>query len=117
MKFKTRTHKFNAQPVVIDGIRFPSKGHAAFDGSLVLDLKAGKIDGFEREVPFILPAKIKFILDYVITDIDKQKYHVDFKGYQTDVYKIKKKLVEYFYGIKIIEVSATCYDFRRLAKL
>lgn len=46
----------------------------------------------------------KYIADFKVTYADGRVEIVDVKGVRTDVYRLKKKLVEAQYGIKIIEV-------------
>lgn len=46
----------------------------------------------------------KYIADFMVEYADGHIEYIDVKGFRTDVYKIKKKLVEAIYGIKIIEI-------------
>jgi len=47
----------------------------------------------------------KYLLDFEVIYADGRTEYVDVKGISTDVYKIKKKLVEACYPIKIKEVK------------
>ena len=48
--------------------------------------------------------KISYIADFSYISVKDNKLHViDVKGFKTDVYKLKKKLFEYKYGIEIEE--------------
>lgn len=47
----------------------------------------------------------KYLLDFEVTYGDGRIEYVDVKGIATDVYRIKKKLVEALYPIKIKEVK------------
>lgn len=73
----------------------------------------GKISNLKRQVPFVLvPAfnlnkkryrSMSYIADFTYTENGTQVVE-DVKGIRTDVYKIKKKLMAYIYGIEIKEV-------------
>lgn len=80
--------------------------------------RAGAIQDLQSQVPFILiPAQYlevngknkcveracKYIADFVYTENGKRIVE-DTKGFKTDVYKIKRKLMLYKYGIRIREV-------------
>jgi hypothetical protein len=57
---------------------------------------------------FINGKKIfSYFLDFQVQYGDGRIEYVDAKGVLTDVYRIKKKAVEAYYGIKITEVKAT----------
>jgi hypothetical protein len=76
--------------------------------------QAGEIHDLKMQVPFTLIETFKLqdktyrktIYKADFTFIDKEgKYHViDVKGIKTDVYKLKKKLMAWKYGIEIEEV-------------
>ena len=98
--------KSGAQPVVIDGIRFPSKKEGRRYKELKLLERAREIMELERKPNY----------DLVVNGIKITTYQGDFqyfekgqpitedtKGYQTREYKIKKKLMLALYGIKIRE--------------
>lgn len=61
----------------------------------------------EYQVPFKVTVRnshiCKYLLDFRVTYADDHIEHHDVKGYATEVYKLKKKLVEAIYGIKILE--------------
>ena len=100
----------------VDGIVFDSKAEAKRYAELRLLEKANKIYNLNLQPKF----------DCVVEGEKICTYHVDFeywirngdflpddkyicedvKGFRTQVYKIKKKLVEALHGIKIIEVKA-----------
>lgn len=48
--------------------------------------------------------KCTYIADFVYKDKDGNEVVEDVKGFRTDVYKIKKKMMRYRYGIEIQEV-------------
>ena len=51
-----------------------------------------------------------YICDFVIRDSDGFGIYLDTKGYKTPMYKLKKKMVEANYGIKICEASKVTED-------
>lgn len=62
------------------------------------------ISFFLRQVPMHLPGGVKYVCDYLIFWSDGNVSFEDVKGYRTDLYKAKKKIVEAKYPIKIEEV-------------
>lgn len=107
--------KYYSRKVIIDGIKFDSKKEGNRYLELKLLLKAGKIRDLELQKKFELLPKYKinnktiraisYIADFVYWDISKNEMIIeDTKGFKTEVYKMKKKLFEYKYGIEIKEV-------------
>lgn len=105
--------KYKNARTEIDGILFASKAEAQYYVDLKLALAEGKIAHFERQVPFTLQERyvspstgrvvrpMVYISDFVITGLDGDEAIVDVKGasgYQTEVFKIKKKLFEPKFG-------------------
>ena len=126
-------HKFHAREVWHDGIRFPSTG----EGDRYLFLKDcqrnGKISGLKLQVPFQLypavyeektlkrgPRKgqvvngrlvwegVSYICDFVYTLPDGRCVVEDFKGVQTPVFKLKRRLMHELLGIDIKIVKRPC---------
>lgn len=108
-KSRGRRSKYGAQPVNIDGLRFDSKKEAARWNQLVLLERAGVIQGLRRQVPFVLIDKskygraIKYVADFSYMQ-DGVEIVEDAKGYRTDVYKLKKRMLAERYGIIVKEV-------------
>ena len=105
--------KYKNARTEIDGILFASKAEAQYYVDLKLALAEGKIAHFERQVPFTLQERyvspstgrvvrpMVYISDFVVTGLDGDEAIVDVKGasgYQTEVFKIKKKLFEPKFG-------------------
>jgi len=67
-----------------------------------------RVLSYELQVPFQIILNginiCKYIADFKVLYCDGRIEIVDVKGVKTDIYKIKKKLVEAQYGIKIIEL-------------
>ena len=105
------SHKYHAIPTVLDGVRFASQAEARRYRELTLLQAAGEIDRLECQPRFPL----------VVNGVKVGEYRGDFrytetatgrvvtedvKGVRTQVYTLKKRLVEALYGVKIAEVEA-----------
>ena len=77
--------------------------------------KSGKIKDLELQKEYILQdnfklgkktiRKITYRADFSYFSTEDDKLHVvDVKGYRTEVYRIKKKMFEYKYGIELEEI-------------
>ena len=97
-------HKFNAIRTEIDGIKFASKKEAKRFIALQQLQKAGEITFFLRQVPVHIPGGLKYVCDYVVFWADGHVSVEDVKGFKTDTYILKKKLVEHNYPIAIQEI-------------
>lgn len=96
----TRSNKYGAKPVVVDGVRFASKAEAKRDAELILLEKAGKISFLHRQRKFDIVINGKKICRYVAdwAYVENHKAVVeDKKGVQTPAFKIKWKLCQALY--------------------
>lgn len=104
---KTKS-KFGNIRTMYKGDVFDSKHEAFFARDLDFRVKGKDIKSYERQVRFpIIINGIKicdYIADFVIAHKDGSQEVVDCKGKTTDVYRLKKKLVEAIYKIRITEV-------------
>lgn len=112
-----RKNKYGANKVTLqDGTKFDSQREANRYYELRLLERAGRIENLRRQVKFVLiPAQrdkrgklleyeCSYIADFCYFDTMLGKEVVeDCKGYKTDVYKIKKKMMLHFHGITIME--------------
>lgn len=96
-------HKFGAVQTIRDGMKFPSKREARYYDQLKLEVKAGLVSFFLRQVPFHLPGGVKFVLDFLVFRSNGTVELIDTKGRRTQQYIDKKKLVEALYPVEIIE--------------
>ena len=102
--------KYHAQPVTLHGQRFDSRKESQRYLDLLLLQRAGEISDLERQVAFTLFEKskygraVKYIADFTYTDRQGQRIIEDAKGYRTDVYKLKKRMMAELLGIEIKEV-------------
>jgi len=98
-----KTHKFHAKPTTIDNINFQSKKEANYYQVLKMAQQSGDLLFFLRQIPFDLPGGVKYRVDFVEFWKNGDIHFVDIKGMITDTYKMKKKMVEDLYPIKIEE--------------
>lgn len=108
-----KRNKYLAVKVIRDGIKFDSKKECKRYAELKLLVKAGEIQSFIHQVPFIYEIEgkkmFKYIADYVIINNDGSKRVEDVKGFDkktkkyrtTPLFNLKKKLIEAQYKIKI----------------
>lgn len=104
---KKTDSKYHAEKTKIDGIQFDSKKEADYYCELKMLKMAGEVKEIDRQVVFeLLPSykrngktvrAITYRADFVVTYRDGSKNVIDVKGYQTDVYKLKKKMLLYRY--------------------
>lgn len=98
-------HKYRAEQVQCDGIRFPSKIEADYYKKLLILKKSGDIIFFLRQVPFHLPGNVKYLADFLEFWKNGDVVFTDVKGMPTPLYITKKKLVESLYPVTINVVT------------
>lgn len=93
-----------------DGTVYDSKKEYKRHMELMLLQRAGEISDLKRQVPYELIPKqdgeraVTYVADFVYKDARTGEEVVeDCKGFKTDVYKLKRKMLRYKYGIKILE--------------
>ena len=100
--------KYKSVKEVVDGITFASRHEARRYRQLRLMEKAKAIQDLHLQVTFPLikqskyGREIKYIADFVYYE-DGHMVVEDAKGYHTDVYKLKKRMMAEVYGIEIKE--------------
>ena len=107
-----RGNKYHSKKTTIDGIEFDSAKEAKRYTKLRDMEKAGEIQGLRLQVPFeILPSfecdgvkyrGMKYIADFVYYRNGKQVVE-DCKGFKTQEYRLKKKLMAYINHVNIEE--------------
>lgn len=106
--------KYHNKKVTLDGIKFDSKREANRYRELQLMEQAGVIQNLRKQVKFeLIPSqrvngrcverKCSYKADFVY-DEDGKTIVEDVKGYRTDDYRIKRKLMLWVHGIQIREV-------------
>ena len=125
MFYRRNGSKYNATKTVIDGEVFDSRKEARRYQELLVLLNTGAIFDLQRQVKFVLipaqrepdiigpkggrkPGKviereISYIADFMYSKNGKIVVE-DVKGIRTKEYILKRKMLLYFYGIRIEEV-------------
>lgn len=89
-----------------DGIVYDSKKEMLRGQQLDLLQKAGEISGLRRQVRLRIEVDGQKICDYVADFVyyeNGKQVTEDVKGFQTPIYRLKKRLVEVALGIEIWE--------------
>ena len=105
-----KRHKFNAiQVITSNGIRFQSKLEYSYYKYLKILQSTGKVSFFLRQVPLHLEISdvnvTKYVIDFQVFWSDSTVTFVDVKGVETDMYILKKKMVEAAYPITITVIK------------
>lgn len=106
-----RRSKYGNLKTEYNGYVYMSKKEANYAQELDYLMKAKdlkeKVISFTRQVPFqvIMNGKkiCKYLADFKVIYADGHEEIIDVKGVRTQMYSLKKKLVEAQYGIEIIE--------------
>jgi Fe2+ or Zn2+ uptake regulation protein len=118
-------NKYRNTKTIVDGITFDSRKEASRYRELKLLLEAGSISNLRCQEKFVLipvqrepdiigvrggvkkgkviEKECSYLADFVYEE-DGQTVVEDTKGFRTKDYIIKRKLMLYFYGIKIKEI-------------
>lgn len=120
--------KYHNERTTVDGIVFDSRKEANRYRELKLLEKAGEISDLRRQVKYeLIPAQyemgtrirgnhvstvercvekaVNYYADFVYKDkMTEETVVEDVKGMKTEVYKLKKKLMRWRYGIEVKEV-------------
>lgn len=106
--------KYGNRKIIRDGIEFDSIKECQRYCELKLMQRAGLISGLQMQVPFeLIPSQridgkvveraVNYIADFVYQQ-NGLKVVEDTKGMRTKDYIIKRKLMLYVHGIRIVEV-------------
>lgn len=100
----------NAKRKVLNGLEFDSTREARRYQDIAIMQTAGHVRELRRQVPYPIYVKGIFVCDWRADFVYEQKdgdrwirIVEDSKGWKTDVYKLKKKLIEAEYGFRIKE--------------
>jgi Protein of unknown function (DUF1064) len=101
-------NKYGNRKTEVDGFIFDSKREANRYQELKLWERSGEISRLELQPAFdllVMGGKSvgKYIADFRYLKDGKEVIE-DVKGMKTDIYRLKKKIVEAVYGFKIVEV-------------
>ena len=105
--------KYNNKRVMLDGEWFDSMREAARWSELRLMERVGEIRELRRQVPFeLIPQQtikghkvrpIRYIADFVYIDKNGSQVVEDVKGMLTQVYRLKRRMLIWLYGIEVKE--------------
>lgn len=109
-----KKNKYHNIKVEYKGIKFDSVKEMKYYQLLEYRQKIGEIKNLKLQVPYeLIPTykinnktirKTQYKADFTYISVKDNKLHVvDTKGFRTEVYKLKKKMFEYKYGIEIEE--------------
>lgn len=112
-------NKYRNRKVVVDGIVFDSRKEGQRWKELKVLESSGEIEKLERQVKFqllprqtgsdgkVLERKVEYVADFVYIR-DGKVIVEDVKGYRGggayEVFKLKKKMMLYFFGIRVKEI-------------
>lgn len=111
----TKQSKYKNKKCIYKGIKFDSKKEMAYYIKLKMLEEKGKIKKLELQKTYELQPsfkvngktyrKITYKADFsYITTADDKLHIADTKGFRTEVYKLKRKMFAYKYGIEIEEI-------------
>ena len=99
-------NKYHAKKTIVDGFKFDSKKESDRYAFLKLMEKSGKISDLELQPEFLLQERfvfngkyireIRYVADFAYTYNGKRIIE-DVKGMKTDVYIMKKKMLQFNY--------------------
>lgn len=102
-----RRSKYGNTPTKVGPITFHSKKEAKRYGDLILLQRAGVITDLKLQVKFPLIVSetliTTYIADFTYFDAKGEKVVEDVKGYATEVYNLKRKLMKAIHNITIME--------------
>lgn len=98
-----KPNKYRNTPTTVDGIRFDSRREARYYEQLKLRQAAGEVSYWLRQVPLHLPGGARYVVDFLVffSDAERPPEYVDVKGVKTDVFLLKKRMVEHHYPIAV----------------
>lgn len=103
---RAKRNKYNAVKMRVDGILFDSKGEAFLYGELKLRLAAKEILDLKIHPKYSIEINGTHVcnveLDFEYFDkLDNQVHFLDYKGKDTDMSKLRRKMIEAQYDIKV----------------
>lgn len=96
MRIKKIRHKYGAVRVERDGFKFDSKKECRRYDELILLKRAGEVLFFMLQPAFYMPG-VKYVADFMIFWTNGTVTVEDCKGFITDTYKMKKRMMAIHY--------------------
>lgn len=98
MTYTLKRTKYGAKTTQVDGITYHSKLEAGYADELRIRLMGKDIKSWDRQVKLDLKVNgmhiTNYYIDFVITHNDDSKEFVEVKGFETEVWKMKWKILE-----------------------
>ena len=99
--YERRGSKYGAKSCYYNGILYHSKLEAKYAIGLDLCVKAKEIKSWERQVKISLDVNGYHIANYfcdfkIINNDDSEEFH-EIKGFETEIFRLKRKLLEALY--------------------
>jgi hypothetical protein len=108
VKPTSRRGKFNNRRTRYRDRIYDSAKEAAHAAMLDRQVRAGVVARWSPQVrfPVVINGKkcCDYVCDFVVDYADGRQEVVDVKGFRTSIYRLKKKIVEAIYEVKILEV-------------
>ncbi len=122
--FYQRSKWGRAKKTVVDGVKYDSRFEASEAKDLTLQLKAGKITGFEAHVR--IPLEVNgfhisdYYIDFVVHHLDGTTEYRECKGLSTAVWVLKFKILQAMThddpSIRMTLVQQKKFNLRRIKK-
>ena len=91
-------NKYHSKTQTVGGVTYHSKLEAAYAEELILRQKAGDIKSWERQVKLDLRVNgthiTNYFIDFIITHNDDRREFLEVKGFETEVWRMKWKILE-----------------------
>ena len=100
-----KVSKYGSRKKEYNGFIYASAFEAKYAAELDWRKRAGDVKDWDKQVTFNLTVNkvliCKYIIDFVVTNIDDSKEYIETKGFETRDWKIKRKLFKALYpGLK-----------------
>lgn len=109
--FKQSGNKYHAKSSIYNDTYYHSQFEAAYAQELDLRVKAKDIKSWRRQIRIHLGVNgfkiADYIMDFEITHNDDSLELVETKGFETDVWRMKWKLLEAIYSVDHPEIKIT----------
>jgi hypothetical protein len=101
MWYQQRGNKYGAKTTEYGRVLYHSKKEAGFARDCDLRVKAGELIGWDRQVKISLDIGefhiCNYYCDFFLHYANGKKQLVEIKGYMTEIYRLKRKILEATY--------------------